>query len=59
MRYSNFHTHTTYSDGKNSVRENIEAAIEKGMSALGFSDHSYTDFDLSYCIKKDDLPKYI
>lgn len=59
MRYSNLHTHTTYSDGKNSVRENIEAAIANNMISLGFSDHSYTDFDLRYCIKKDDLPKYI
>ena len=59
MQYSNFHTHTTYSDGKNSVRENIEAAIASSMSALGFSDHSYTDFDSRYCIKKDDLPRYI
>ena len=45
MRYSNLHTHTTYSDGKNSVRENIEAAIANNMISLGFSDHSYTDFD--------------
>ena len=59
MRYSNLHTHTTYSDGKQSVRENIESAIEKSMLSLGFSDHSYTDFDLSYCIKKEKLPEYI
>ena len=59
MRYSNLHTHTTYSDGKNSVRENIEAAIANNMISLGFSDHSYTDFDSRYCIKKEDIPKYI
>ena len=59
MRYSNLHTHTTYSDGKQSVRDNIESAIEKSMLSLGFSDHSYTDFDLSYCIKKEKLPEYI
>ena len=59
MIYSNLHTHTTYSDGKNTVRENIESAIEKGMVSIGFSDHSYTDFDLSYCIKKENIEKYI
>ena len=59
MRYSNLHTHTTYSDGIHTVRENIESAIKKSMLSLGFSDHSYTEFDLSYCIKKDDLKKYI
>lgn len=59
MRYSNLHTHTLYSDGKNSIRENIEEAIEKSMLSIGFSDHSYTDFDLSYCIKKEKLSEYI
>lgn len=59
MIYSNLHTHTTYSDGKHSVRENIESAIAKGMTSIGFSDHSYTDFDLTYCIKKEAIPSYI
>ena len=59
MRYSNLHTHTVYSDGKNTVRENIEAAIAASMISIGFSDHSYTDFDLSYCIKKEKLGEYI
>ena len=59
MRYSNLHTHTLYSDGKHSVRENIESAIEKGMVSLGFSDHSYTEFDLSCCIPKERIGEYI
>ena len=59
MRYSNLHTHTTYSDGKHTIRENIESAIEKQMLSIGISDHSYTDFDLTYCIKKEDIPRYI
>ncbi len=54
---SNFHTHTTFSDGKNTVEEVVVSAIEKGFSAIGFTDHGYTDFDLSYCIK--DLKGYI
>ncbi len=40
MFKSNCHTHTTYCDGKNSAREMIEAAIEKGFVSLGFSGHS-------------------
>lgn len=59
MQYSNLHTHTTYSDGKNTVRENIESAIAKRMHSIGISDHSYTDFDLSYCIKKEAVSSYI
>lgn len=59
MRYSNLHTHTIYSDGKNTAREMVETAIANNMVSLGFSDHSYTDFDLRYCIQKDKLGEYI
>lgn len=50
MRYSNLHTHTIFSDGKNTMEEYIAAAQEKNMLSLGFSDHSYTQCDESYCI---------
>lgn len=52
------HTHTTYCDGKNTPEEMVKAAIEKGLSCLGFSVHSYTYFDESYCIKKDRVGEY-
>lgn len=48
---SNFHTHTTFCDGKNTPEEVVLAAIEKGFSVIGFSGHGYTDFDLRYCMK--------
>ncbi len=41
---SNLHTHTIFCDGKNTPRENIEAALEKGFYALGFSAHSLYPF---------------
>ena len=42
MKYkSNLHTHTIYCDGKNTVEENIEAAISKGLISIGFSGHSH------------------
>jgi len=60
MRYSNLHNHSTFSDGKFSAEENVLAAIEKNMLSIGFSDHSYTDFDPNtYCMKKGVLPDYI
>ena len=40
MYKSNCHTHTNYCDGKNTAREMIEAAVEKGFVSLGFSGHS-------------------
>lgn len=55
---SNVHTHTIFSDGKNTAEENILSAISLGMDTLGFSDHSYTPCDLSYCMKADALPAY-
>ncbi|MEE0946581.1 MAG: histidinol-phosphatase [Acutalibacteraceae bacterium] len=59
MNYSNLHTHTTFSDGIGSVKENIEAAINKNMQSLGFSDHSFTDCDKSYCMKLEDFDEYL
>ena len=52
------HVHTVYSDGENLPEEMVLAAIQKGMSEIGISDHSYTWFDESYCIRKDKIPEY-
>ncbi|MDD3394309.1 MAG: histidinol-phosphatase [Anaerotignum sp.] len=54
----NFHTHTTFCDGKNTAEEMVLAALEKGFAALGFSGHSYTYFDESYCMSKDGVKAY-
>lgn len=52
------HTHTTYSDGTTSPEEMIRAAIDMGLEEIGISDHSYTFFDESYCVKKDKIEEY-
>lgn len=52
------HVHTVFSDGKNTPEETVLAAIGKGMEVIGFSDHSYTPCDLSYCMKKEDAARY-
>lgn len=59
MIRSDLHIHTTFSDGKHTVEENVLSAIEKGCDKIGFSDHSYTSFDESYCMKKEEVPLYI
>lgn len=51
---ANFHTHSTFCDGKNTPEEIVKAALEKGLSAIGFSGHGYTGFDLRYCMKDTD-----
>lgn len=48
---TNYHTHTTLCDGKNTPEEMVITAIEKGFSALGFSGHAVTDFDRGYCLQ--------
>lgn len=39
------HNHSTYSDGKNTPEEMINAAIEAGIEVFGFSEHSFVHFD--------------
>jgi histidinol-phosphatase (PHP family) len=47
----NFHTHTTYSDGKAEPEEYIKAAIEKGLRSLGFSEHAPLPFENNFSVK--------
>ena len=54
----NFHTHTNFCDGANSVEEMPQAAIKCGLTSLGFSSHAYTPHDESYCMKLEDYEKY-
>ena len=49
-----FHTHTTYCDGSSTPGEMVQAAIAKGLPAIGFSGHGCTPFDLRYCMQDTD-----
>lgn len=37
--YGDYHTHTTYSHGKGSVKDNAKAASEKGIKEIAITDH--------------------
>ena len=54
----NLHTHTSYCDGKNSPEEMVLDAISAGFDVLGFSGHSYTSFDESYCMSREETEEY-
>ncbi len=56
MILSDFHTHTCFSDGKNTAEEMLLHAISMGLSAIGFSDHASGDND--YSMKKEDILPY-
>lgn len=58
MRFSNLHTHSVFSDGKNTPEEIVLSAIEKNFVSIGFSDHSHTPCDESYCMLTPAYPEY-
>lgn len=58
MAHSTFHNHTTYCDGKSTVEEMVQAAAEAGCASIGFSGHSYTWFDESYCMSREGVEAY-
>ena len=43
MLRGNFHTHTTFCDGKNSAQEMVDQALYLGFTHLGFSGHMDPD----------------
>ena len=55
---SNFHTHTTFCDGENTPEELAAEALRLGCPALGFSGHSYTSFDSTYCMSLEGTQEY-
>lgn len=58
MIYSDLHMHTTFCDGKNSPEEMVVSAIEKGLKTVGVCVHSYTDRDLTYCIRQEKIKPF-
>ena len=59
MITKDLHMHTAYCDGKDTPEDMVLSAVDKGLDTVGISSHSYTFFDESYCIQKEDIPRYI
>ena len=56
---ANYHTHTTWCDGKNTPREVVEAAIARGFDAIGFSSHSMLpQDDVDWVLTPAKAPRY-
>ena len=49
LHKQNLHTHTTYVDGKDTPEEMVLAAMAKGFTSIGFSEHSYNPFSPLCC----------
>ncbi len=54
----NLHTHSTFSDGKNTPEEIIRRAIRCGFTAIGFSDHTAMPFDNDYHMAHEKIEEY-
>ncbi len=59
MILRDLHVHTTYCDGKDTAEDIVKQAIKIGLKTIGFSGHSYTDFDQSYCMSIEGTKAYI
>ncbi len=53
MSFNNFHMHTTFCDGANSPVEMAKAAFDAGCEEIGFSGHSFLDFDPEWNMDPD------
>lgn len=59
MLKSNLHTHSTYSDGKNTPEEIIQQAIKIGLTSIGFTEHADdVCSEEGICMKKETYPEY-
>ncbi len=55
---ADYHLHTSWCDGASTPAEMAEAALASGLDALGFSGHSYTFFDESWCMSPAGTAEY-
>ena len=55
---ADFHVHTHYCDGRASPAQMTEAALAAGLEKLGFSGHSYTFFDETWCMSRAGTEAY-
>src|SRR5688572_19686186 len=57
--WTNYHTHSTFCDGKKSIEDTITAAQKFSMPAVGISSHAPLPFERKWCMKPSDLDIYI
>lgn len=54
----NFHTHSSYCDGKAPIRDFVERAIALGFQSLGFSGHAPVPFENTFAIAPSQFQDY-
>ncbi len=54
----NYHIHSTYCDGKNSLEEMVCAAIEAGLTSIGLSSHMALPFENHWALRPEKVEDY-
>ncbi len=54
---ADYHTHTPYSHGKNTVAENVAQAVKIGLKQVAISDHGFTH--LAYGIRRKEVEAFM
>ena len=52
------HTHSSLCDGKDTLEEMVQAAIEKGFDSIGFSGHSFMDIYAEFSMNEEKVAIY-
>lgn len=55
----NYHSHSLFCDGKNTLEEMALSAIEKGLKYFGFSAHSPVPFENDFALQYHDIDNYL
>jgi len=58
MSWTNYHSHTNFSDGSANPSVYIEEALRQGIHSYGFSCHAPVPFDTDCCMKEENLQSY-
>jgi histidinol-phosphatase (PHP family) len=58
MAFTNYHIHSSYCDGSDTLEALVIAAIHKGFKAIGFASHCPMPVDNTYTMKYEKLAQY-
>ena len=57
--WANFHTHSTYCDGKSTLAETFAEARNAGLISIGFSSHAPLPFERPWAMKRERFGEYL
>lgn len=59
MLLANYHVHSDYCDGKNTLEEMVAAGIASGLTSMGLSSHLSLPFPNDWTMKEENLENYL